>query len=372
MATVAPTVTIDPIPTLGSGARSTLSASLVGGTYDNVIYTWTMTTGDVEYPRGSLSMSNQQSAIWTRPYPPVGVTRTFTILLTVQVSLTGSNTILIEKRATTTVFGLRNPVIGGGAFAISQIPVGQVGTDVEITASPFDEHSRYDTVRYRWSVNGGTLSSTSKATVTWTRPDTPGFYTITLRVTVNGAGINAAQLYTNIPSQTYERSIAVSSAPSETVDISSSTFIDFGNSKAIAFGSFPQLEGPYVPSDSPRFLRSVSITSTIVQIDIDGTASGGTLASRDLTSEFESYGRFVFTIGGTEYVIPMRGRDTAEPYRLTQPAGTISALFDAFDGTGTLDFVLPRMNIVLGTSQYARVLHGGKVYDKLVYNGKTY
>ena len=97
-----------------------------------------------------------------------------------------------ELRMTGDARGPGTPAATAPSVSIHAIPSGDEETTVQLGATLTG--GAYDgAVEYAWSVDGGTLSSSSSATPTWTRPavDSNTNHTVRLTVTVRGTGTNA-------------------------------------------------------------------------------------------------------------------------------------------------------------------------------------
>ena len=97
-----------------------------------------------------------------------------------------------ELRVTGDARSAGKPAATAPSVSINTIPSGNEGTDVRLGATLTS--GAYDgAVEYAWSVDGGTLSSSSSATPTWTRPavNSNTNHTVRLTVTVRGTGTNA-------------------------------------------------------------------------------------------------------------------------------------------------------------------------------------
>ena len=362
------------IDAIASGAINTsvdLSATITKGTgvYDTVGYAWTVSAG-------TLRGANTATPTWTRPSVE---TNSVTVGLVVTLRGDGttalaSSSVALARVTRTAVVDPPVPNASAGNTTVTISPVADIdqGTTTTLRALFRKGTGVYDTVSYKWSVNQGTLDNAAAATPVWTAPRTESNLAaeILLTCVFRGNGNTAREGSSFSIRASTVRTTVLGGTASDTLDMSDANYIDFGGSKALTFGANVRVVGPFVPAGQRRFIQSVAISNT--RFDISFASSGSGDQRADLTTEFERYGRFVFTIGGNEYIIPMRNRDISEPYRLSVPVATIRALFAAFDGTGTMRIELPRMNILWGTKQYVRVLHGGKVYDKIVHNGKTY
>ena len=97
-----------------------------------------------------------------------------------------------ELRMTGDARGPGTPAATAPSVSIHVIPSGDEETTVQLGATLTG--GAYDgAVEYAWSVDGGTLSSSSSATPTWTRPavNSNTNHTVRLTVTVRGTGTNA-------------------------------------------------------------------------------------------------------------------------------------------------------------------------------------
>ena len=84
------------------------------------------------------------------------------------------------------------PAAAAPAVSVDAVPAGDEGTKVGLSAALTG--GAYDgAVEYAWSVSGGALDNPSSATPTWTRPPVTSNtnHTVSLEVTVQGAGTNA-------------------------------------------------------------------------------------------------------------------------------------------------------------------------------------
>ena len=184
---VAPTVTIDDVPTGLEETQINLVAIIGGGTFDVLEYEWAVTGG-------LLDDDEAASPVWTRP--SVDANTDYTISLTVTAKGTGANALadseveIMADAETTTVVQFSD-ALAPTAVTIDAIAGGTEGTQVSLSAQLVG--GIYDRVDYEWSVNAGRLDDTSVASPVWTRPlvDADGEATITLEVTVHGDGTNA-------------------------------------------------------------------------------------------------------------------------------------------------------------------------------------
>ena len=97
-----------------------------------------------------------------------------------------------ELRVTGDARSAGKPAATAPSVSINTIPSGNEGTDVRLGATLTG--GAYDgAVDYAWSVDGGTLDSSSSAAPTWTRPAVGSNtnHTVRLTVTVRGTGTNA-------------------------------------------------------------------------------------------------------------------------------------------------------------------------------------
>ena len=188
----APSVTIGAIAAGDENTAVQLGAALTGGTYDgSPEYAWTVTGGALDNPASA-------NPLWTRP--SVSTDTSYTVRLTVTVRGTGAN----ARNATSDTQNASRtalvrdvpvvvlPVADAPSVAINTIAAGDEGTTVQLgatlTGGTYDGSPEYD-----WSVSGGALNDPSSATPTWTRPSVGANadYTVSLTVTVRGAGTNA-------------------------------------------------------------------------------------------------------------------------------------------------------------------------------------
>ena len=186
---VAPSVTITAVADGNENTTVTLGATVTGGTYDNISYSWTVddaTTG--------LDDATLAAPVWTRPF--VNSETDFSIDLTVTVSgagntaASGSSASVDATQVTATVLNVL-PVADAPAVAINAVADGNENSTVTLGATLTG--GTYDSVTYAWTVSGGDLDDATLAAPVWTRPavtsDTN--YTIDLRVTATGTGTNA-------------------------------------------------------------------------------------------------------------------------------------------------------------------------------------
>ena len=183
----APAVTINAIPAGDEGSTVQLGAALSGGTYDGAVdYAWTATGG-------TLANADTATPTWTRP--AVSSNTNYTLRLTVTARGAGTNARngTSATANTSRTAQVRNlvqlPVAAAPTVTIDAIPAGDEGYTVQLGANVTG--GTYDgAVDYAWSVNGGSLNDATLATPTWTRPavSANADYTVSLTVTVNGAG----------------------------------------------------------------------------------------------------------------------------------------------------------------------------------------
>ena len=178
-----PSVAIDPVPVMRGRDTSVLTAQVRGGTYGTVTYAWSVS-------HGTLSSEAAAMPTWTRP----SVTGDTTATIRLTVSVHGDNVAhkgTVSRTVTTTSVISALPDAVAPAVAIDTIASGFGGVAVQLSATLTG--GTYDALVYDWTVTGGELDGTMTATPTWTRPEVAAdtSYTVTLRITANGAGTNA-------------------------------------------------------------------------------------------------------------------------------------------------------------------------------------
>lgn len=181
----APAVTIDPVADGDENTTAPLSASLSGGTYDELAYAWTVS-------HGSLDDAAAAGPTWTRP--SVTADTRADINLTVTAGGTGANARIgtsdtaSAAQVSTTV---RNLLVLPNADApnVSIASVSSVDEDATQTLSASVTGGTYDTLAYVWAVDsgGGTISG-SGASVTYAPPNVSADTSVTVRVTVTAEG----------------------------------------------------------------------------------------------------------------------------------------------------------------------------------------
>ncbi|MGV3724375.1 MAG: hypothetical protein ACO1SX_26055, partial [Actinomycetota bacterium] len=202
---------------------------------DTVAYRWTATGG-------SFAAPNSQSTTWSS-----NSAGTFTLTLTVDDQNdankpSGDNgtrddaavvlTRTVQVNAPAPIWNAYTPISSGISAPMQDVTIG-LGASIALTAavaSDIDERvseagasHQADGCTYQWSASGnqGSFTSTSQQSTSWTAPNSPGSYTITLRVDdlndtnrpagENGSRDDSLQTYTRTI-HVYNASWAVSSA----------------------------------------------------------------------------------------------------------------------------------------------------------------
>ena len=187
----APSVSIHAVPDGDEGTATTLGATLTGGTYDGALeYAWTVSGG-------RLDNAASATPAWTRP--SVSVDTSYTVELTVTARGTGtdardgtSDTASASVAALVRDTAVTLPVASAPSVAIDAVADGDEGTKATLGATlsggTYDGSPEYD-----WDVSGGALDDDTSATPEWTRPSVTSNanFTVSLTVTVNGAGTSA-------------------------------------------------------------------------------------------------------------------------------------------------------------------------------------
>ena len=204
-----PTVTIDSIAAGDEGTSVGLSASVAGGTYDSIAYSWTA-------DEGTLSGETTATPTWTRPQ--VSSTKNVTLRLTVTVRGTGTNARAgtSATRSATRAASVRNllPVAVAPSASINAIAAGDEGASVGLSASVTG--GRYDSIAYAWTADQGTLSGADTATPTWTRPQVSSGQNVTLRLTVTARGTGTTARSGTSATRTATRAAAVVNVTTDT------------------------------------------------------------------------------------------------------------------------------------------------------------
>ena len=183
----APTVSINAIAAGDEGTTVTLGASIgAGGQYDgSVSYNWSV-------DEGTLNDATAAAPVWTRPQ--VTATKTVDVNLRITVSGDGTTTrngTSANRDAAEVSATVRNVLPDAIApnVSIDSIAAGDEGASVSLTATITG--GAYDSaITYAWSVDEGTLSDSTAASPTWTRPSVTATKTVdvNLRITVSGSG----------------------------------------------------------------------------------------------------------------------------------------------------------------------------------------
>ena len=370
-AATAPTATITAVPDGAEGTTRRLTATVEGGGYDDIAYKW-------EVSEGTLSDDTAQAPTWTRPQ--VSADTEVTIDLKVTVTGTGTNAradtsaSVDAAQVTTNVLNVL-PVASRGTtdFTITPVPSGEGTTEQQLGVTVTKGTGVYDSVSYLWTVGSGILDSRTRTDPTWTRPSVVlnTNINITLAITFSGDGTTARDetsftVTKRVVSTVTPRAVVVTE-----IDLSDANFFDFGNSKTISYAVRPELVGDFVPSGQRRFLVNIGISATRFTLNMASSASGSDVRA-DLTNEFEKNGVIRFHISGTDYIIPMAGRDNSEPYRLNGPRTVLTALLAAFEGTGTMYFEFAGFKLAYSGLEFTKVNFRGNDYTKLVFNGQEY
>ena len=190
-AAAAPTVSIDAVPAGDENTAVQLGATLTGGAYDgSPEYAWSVSGGALDNPASA-------TPTWTRP--AVSANADYTVSLVVTVHGAGTNarnggSATANASQTTQVRDVpaQLPPAAAPTVSIDAVPAGDENTSVTLGATLTG--GTYDgTPDYAWSVSGGALNDSTLAAPTWTRPsvNADGDYTVSLVVTVRGAGTNA-------------------------------------------------------------------------------------------------------------------------------------------------------------------------------------
>ena len=188
---VAPTVTIGAVTEVDEDDTLALSATVSGGTYDSVTYSWSVQSGG-----GTITGSGL-----TATYSPPDVTQDTSVTVRLAALAEGEGTLAADGTDDTStdleVFTVRLVLPDATApttFAITAVD----GVDEDETLSLTVTHSGgvYDTIDYIWQIlfsGGGTITG-SGATVTYNPPDVSADTEITVAVTgtARGTGTLAA------------------------------------------------------------------------------------------------------------------------------------------------------------------------------------
>ncbi len=187
----APTVSIDAVPAGDENTAAQLGATLTGGTYDgSPEYAWSVSGG-------ALNDSTLAAPTWTRPSVNADGDYTVSLVVTVRGAGTnaqngGSATANASQTVQVRDVPAQLPPAAAPTVSIDAIAAGDENTGVTLTATLTG--GTYDgSPEYAWSVSGGALNDSTLAAPTWTRPsvNADGDYTVSLVVTVRGAGTNA-------------------------------------------------------------------------------------------------------------------------------------------------------------------------------------
>ena len=190
-AAAAPTVSIDAVPAGDENTAVQLTATLTGGTYDGTPdYAWSVSGG-------ALNDSTLAAPTWTRPSVSADGDYTVSLVVTVHGAGTnaqngGSATANASRTAQVRDVPAQLPPAAAPTVSIDAVPAGDENTGVTLGATLTG--GAYDgSPEYAWSVSGGALNDSTLAAPTWTRPSVSadGDYTVSLVVTVHGAGTNA-------------------------------------------------------------------------------------------------------------------------------------------------------------------------------------
>ena len=367
----APTATITAVPDGNEGTSRRLTSTIEGGGYDDIAYKWVVS-------EGTLNDDTAQAPTWTRPQ--VDAETEVTIDLKVTVTGTGTNAradtsaSVDAAQVTTNVLNVL-PVASRGTadLTITPVPSGEGTTEQQLGVTLTKGTGVYDSVSYLWTVGSGVLDSRTRDDPTWTRPNVVlnTNINVTLTITFSGDGTTARAgtsftVTKRVVSTVTPRAVVVTE-----IDLGDANFFDFGNSKTISYGVRPELVGDFVPSGQRRFLVNIGISATRFTLNMAASASGSDVRA-DLTNEFEKNGIIRIDISGTDYIIPMAGRDTEEPYRLNGPRSVLTSLLAAFEGTGTMYFEFAGFNLAYSGLEFTKVNFGGNDYTKLVFNGQEY
>ena len=184
---VAPTVTIAAVSSITEESTQSLTASVTGGTYDSISYSWTVVTGG-----GSISGSGA-----TATYTPVNVSSDTSVTVRCTVTATGDgtdakdgSTASAQDDESFTVTDLTD----ASAPAVTVAAISSVNEGATQTLSASISGGTYDSVSYAWTiVAGGGAISGSGASVTYTAPSVASDTSVTVRctVTASGTGTNA-------------------------------------------------------------------------------------------------------------------------------------------------------------------------------------
>ena len=188
----APTVTIAAVNLVEDDDTLTLSASVVGGTYDTLTYAWSVLSGG-----GSITGSGASAT-----YTPPDVSSDTAVEVQVTVTATGTGTNAADGTAAsasdTEPFTVTDS--GTSLLPLAAAPTVMIGAvasvedDDTLTLLATVSGGTYDTLTYAWSVvSGGGSITGSGASVTYTPPDvsTNTVVEVSLTVTAWGTGTNA-------------------------------------------------------------------------------------------------------------------------------------------------------------------------------------
>ncbi len=179
----APAVTIAAVGSVDEDATQALSASVSGGTYDELSYAWAVDSGG-----GSISGSG--ASVTYNP-PDVTADTAVTVRCTVTARGTGTNVKdgTSDTASDTEGFTVNVVLPAADAPAVTIAAVGSVDEDATQALSASVSGGTYDELSYAWAVDsGGGSISGSGASVTYNPPDVTADTAVTVRCTVTARG----------------------------------------------------------------------------------------------------------------------------------------------------------------------------------------
>ena len=290
---IAPTVTINNIRNGNEGTSVGLSAILVGGNYDSVSYEWSVNGGALSL--GSINNKVLVAPTWTRPLVPND--RNFIISLVITAKKAGTTDTSYDTERTR-VYNVASSIAVAPSVIIDNVPEGYENSSIDLSATLTG--GKYSTVDYNWSVNGGTLNSSTSTTPTWTRPSVTADkdYIISLTITAKISGTTDTNSDTEV-TKVLNSTISAAKAPDVNIDrvpfgyggtsVGLSATLTGGNYDSIVY-NWKVGEGTLNDNTlaTPTWTRPSNRGSINVRITLTITATGKGIKAIDKTDDISS------------------------------------------------------------------------------------
>jgi hypothetical protein len=277
----------------------------------------TLSAADIPARSVSLVLSN---GVWSGTFlgVPQGTDRTFlaeAFDATSALRYRGQATGVTVTEGVTTLVAMTLQSVGSGEEFVNSAPcIDQfvvpslqvfVGESVSLTPAAHDPDPS-DTLSYAWTASGGTFSSTTTASTTWTAPQTAGTYVVTWTVTdsrgaianisasirvvdPNGPGLGSVQVTVGFTTSPHVQRIVNSRSPvplGQPVSVTVSAVDDDGD--ALSYQWTSSCEGSWADSTSrtatftpsaapPPGQNCNNCALTVTVTDSQGASNQGTL-----------------------------------------------------------------------------------------------